>query len=188
LDQLAKQYPKLVSELVPTTVSLNVVLKVLQNLLRERIPVADLRSICEAMAAAASKSKDVSHLTAAVRQNLSRIIVQGIYGQDKELAVITLDPALEQLLLQSVMQSQKSGAEAGMLVDPGMIEKLQLSMRQIAERQAMAGKPAVFLVSAAIRELLVKVARHISSEIFVLAYEEIPSSKHVTVEGTIGHK
>lgn len=188
LDQLAKQYPKLVSELVPTTISLNVLLKVLQNLLRERIPVADLRSICEAMAAAASKSKDVPHLTSAVRQNLSRIIVQGIYGQDKELAVITLDPALEQLLLQSVMQSQKSGAEAGMLVDPGMIEKLQQSMRQIAERQSMAGKPAVFLVSATIRELLVKVARHISSEIFVLAYEEIPSSKHVTVEGTIGHK
>ncbi len=188
LDQLAKQYPKLVAELVPNTISLNVLLKVLQNLLRERIPVADLRSICEAIAAAAGKSKEIPYLTAAVRQNLSRIIVQGIYGQEKELAVITLDPALEQLLLQSVMQSQKSGAESGMLVDPGMIEKLQQSMRQIAERQAAVGKPAVFLVSSAIRELLVKVARHISSEIFVLAYEEIPSGKHVTVEGTIGNK
>jgi len=198
LDQLAKQSPKLVSELIPATLSLNVVLKVLQNLLRERIPVADMRSICEALAAAASKSKDVGHLTAVVRQALSRIIVQGIYGNERDLPVITLDPSLEQLLLQSVMQSQKSGgdgASAGaatqgghLLVDPGMIEKLQQSMRTIAERQAVAGKQAVFLVSAGIRELLAKIARHISAEVYVLAYEEIPSNKQVTVESTIGNK
>jgi len=192
LDQLAKQSPKLVSELVPTTVSLNVVLKVLQSLLRERIPVADMRSICEAMAAAAGKSKEVGYLTGAVRQSLSRIIVQGIFGNAQELAVITLDPSLEQLLLQSVMQSQKSGGDltaqgGGLLVDPGMIEKLQQSMRSIAERQSVAGKPAVFLVSSGIRDLLSKVARHISVELYVLAYEEIPSNKQVTVEGTIGN-
>jgi len=186
LDQLAKQSPKLVEELVPNTVSLNLLLKVLQSLLRERIPVADLRSICESLAAAAAKSKDLPHLCGSVRQTLSRTIVQSIYGAEQDLSVITLDPSLEQLLLQSVMQSQKTGTDAGMLVDPGMIEKLQQSMRQVAEQQAMQGKPTVFLVSAGIREMLAKIGRHISSEIFVLAYEEIPPNKQVTVEASVG--
>ena len=99
LDMLAKTSPKLVEELVPNTMGINVLLKVLQNLLRERVPIRDIRSIAEALAGTSIKSQDPAALTALARVALARQIVQGIIGNERNLPVITLEPTLEQLLL-----------------------------------------------------------------------------------------
>ena len=82
----------------------NVLLKVLQSLLSEQVPIRDMRTIAETLAAAGEKSQDSVTLTAATRIALNRVIVQSIYGERSELPVITLDSRLEQLLLRSVQQ------------------------------------------------------------------------------------
>jgi flagellar biosynthesis protein FlhA len=182
LDNLGKMAPKLVEDLVPNTVSLGTILKVLQNLLSEQIPIRDIRTIAETLADAAVSGQDPEYLTAAVRQALSRSIIQHINGLEEELPVITLDPALEQLLLQTV---QAAGAgEAGF--EPGLAEKLNSSLLEAAQRQEMAGQPAVLLAAPQLRSLLSRFARRSISNLHVLSYNEVPDSKQIKVVATVG--
>ncbi|EGH21704.1 flagellar biosynthesis protein FlhA, partial [Pseudomonas amygdali pv. mori str. 301020] len=102
MQLLAKSSPKLAEELVPGVLSLSSLLNVLQALLAEHVPVRDIRSIAEAIANNAGKSQDTAALVAAVRVGLSRAIVQSIVGVEPELPVITLEPRLEQILLNSL--------------------------------------------------------------------------------------
>ncbi len=186
LDMLAKTSPKLVEELVPNTVSLNVLLKVLQNLLRERVPVRDIRSIAEALAASGGKSQDPATLTALARVALSRQIVQNIVGAEKNIPVITLDPALEQLLLNTVQQAQKAGAEDSAFIEPSLGERLQQSLVKAAQKQEIAGKPLVLLVAAPLRMMLSRFVRHSIPDMRVLAYTEIPDNKQITIDASVG--
>ncbi len=186
LDMLAKTSPKLVEELVPNTVSLNMLLKVLQSLLRERVPIRDLRSIAEALAASGGKSQDPAALTALARVALSRQIVQNIVGAEQNIPVITLEPALEQLLLNTVQQAQKAGADDSAFVEPSLAERLQHSLVEAAQKQELAGKPLVLLVAAPLRFLLARFARHSVPDLRVLAYTEIPDNKQITIDATIG--
>src|SRR5690554_5183400 len=129
LDLLTKSSPKLVDELVPKKLSISALLKVLQNLLMEQVPLKDFRSIAEALAEAVNRTQDPLALTGAVRVALSRLIVQTINGSDPELAVITLDPSLEQMLLGAMQQGQ----DEGLVLEPGMAERLQRSLNETAQ-------------------------------------------------------
>ena len=102
LNRLAKSAPKLIEDLVPKLLPMSVVVKVLQYLLLERVPIRNLRTICETLAELAPKTQDPVALVAAVRVALGRSIVQNIGGLRQELPVITLDPALEQVLQDSM--------------------------------------------------------------------------------------
>ncbi len=185
MQLLAKSSPKLAEELVPGLVSLSTLLKVLQNLLQEQVPVRDIRTIAEAIANVAPKSQDPAAMVAAVRVALSRAIVQGIVGLEPELPVITLEPRLEQILLNS-MQKAGQGAEDGILLEPGMAEKLQRSLVDAAQRQEMLGKPAILLVAGPIRSMMSRFARLAVPTMNVLAYQEIPDNKQVTIVATVG--
>ncbi len=184
LDLQAKKSPKLVEELVPKKLSLSVLLKVLQNLLMEQVPLKDFRTIMESLAEAVNRTQDPLALTAAVRIALARLIVQTINGAAPELPVITLDPPLEQLLLSSMQQRQQG--EEGMVLEPGMAERLQKSLASAAQAQEMKGQASVLLVSAPIRPLLAKFVRYGEQLIHVLSYQEIPENKKVTIVATVG--
>lgn len=186
LDLLAEKSPKLVEELVPTTISINQLLKVLQSLLREQVPVRDMRTIAEALAAHGAKNMDTSTLTAVARAALARQIVQGIIGQDSNLPVITLDPSLEQLLLQSVQQAQKSGADDGAFIEPQLAEKLNNGLVEAARKQEMNGRPIVLLVAAPVRAMLSQFVRFNIPDMRVLAYNEVPDNKQITIEASVG--
>ena len=183
LDLLSEHSPKLAEQLVPESISLSGLLRVLQNLLAEKIPIRDLRTIAETITELGGANVDRDQLTAAVRAALGRMIVQNIYGNDANLDVITLDPDLERLLAQAKKQSGPDGMPS---IEPGMMESLQRSMREAAERQEVAGKPTVLVVSSAIRSLLARFFRMSRQFIHVLAYEEIPDNKQITVVSTIG--
>nr|WP_320136808.1 flagellar biosynthesis protein FlhA [uncultured Amphritea sp.] len=183
LDMLGKTSPKLVEELVPSKLSVSTLLKVLQNLLMEQVPVKDFRTITESLAEAVARTQDPQGLTAAVRISLSRMIVQNIVGNDEELPVITLDPQLEQLLLGSVQRGE--GGE-GMVIEPTMAERLQTSLAEIAQQQEIAGRASILLVAAPIRPLLAKFVRYGEHQISVLSYQEIPENKRVTIIATVG--
>ena len=187
LDRLAKVSPKLAEELVPNTLNLSQLLGVLQNLLSEGVPVRDMRSIAEALANTTTDSQDTAALTVQVRKVLRRLIIQSIYGNADDLSVITLEPALEQLLLKTVQQSkQQTGSADNMILEPSMTEKLQSSLFEAARNQEMAGHPAVLLVSAMLRPVLSNFVRSMADNLHVISYQEMPDNKQITIAATIG--
>ncbi len=182
LDRLAKSAPKLVEDLVPKTLPLGTVVKVLQNLLEEQVPLRDIRSIAETLAEHAPKSQEPGALTAAARNALGRFIVQNINGIDDEMEVITVNPNLEQLLHQAL----QTATDGGIGLEPGLAQSLQGSLIQAAQRQEAAGKPAILLVAQAIRPLLARFARHVAPALRVLAYSEVPDDKQVKIVAVVG--
>ncbi|MFO7602434.1 MAG: flagellar biosynthesis protein FlhA, partial [Gammaproteobacteria bacterium] len=184
LDMLARSAPKLVENLVPDTLTLGVVVKVLQNLLEESVPIRDIRTIAETLAEHGARSQDPDVLTAAVRIALGRSIVQQINGMAPELPVITLDPNLEQLLHQSI----QGGGEGGAGVEPGLAERLHNALLESAQAQEQAGQPAVLLVSAPVRTMLARFVRHTITTLHVLSYNEIPTDKQIRIVATVGQQ
>ncbi len=182
LDKLSKSAPKLVEDLVPKQLSLATVLKVLQSLLQEHIAIRDMRTIAETLAEHAPISQDAGVLTAAVRVALGRSIVQQISGMGAELSVLTLEPSLEQILHQTL----QGGAEGAGGLEPGLAENLHKSLIEETQRQEAAGRPAVLLVSQAVRTLLAHFVRHSIPGLHVLAFNEIPDNKQVKIMATVG--
>ncbi|UPG86921.1 flagellar biosynthesis protein FlhA [Luteibacter aegosomatis] len=182
LDRLAQQTPKLVEDLVPKRLSLGAIVKVLQNLLAERVPIRNFRGIVESLAEHAGQSQDPGVLAAAVRVTLGRQIVQEIAGLGTEVPVITLAPDLEQILLQSL----QGGGPAGAAVEPGLADRLQQSVADATRRQEAAGEPAVLLVSPALRPWLARFTRHVAQNLHVLAYNEVPDNRRVKLVTALG--
>ena len=189
LLSLLKQYnPKLAEELVPNTVPLSVLLKVLQNLLIEGVPLRDMRTIAESIMGVQPKTQDPMILTAAVRTSLSRLIIQTLADGVEEIPVLTLEPQLEKMLMQTVQQSQQSGIknEEALILEPQMAEQLQTSLRQSAEQQEAMGNTPILIVSAPIRPMLARFMRYGMVNMSVLSYQEVPDHKRITVVGVIG--
>jgi flagellar biosynthesis protein FlhA len=182
MDNLARQSPKLVENLVPKMLSLGSVLKVMQNLLREGIPIRDVRTIAESLAEQAGRSQDPGILTASVRESLSRSIIQKINGLANELPLIAMDPGLEQILQQSV----QGGDSGGFGLEPGLAERLQQSITDVARRQEMSGEPAILVTTPEIRPWLSRWLRSVVKGLHVLSYNEIPDNKQVRVVATVG--
>lgn len=188
LDILAKSSPKLAEELVPNKVSLGQLLAVLQRLLKEQVPLRDMRSIAEALVNSPVQPTDIQGLTAAARVGLSRMIVQSIFGNTSTLTVMTLEPALEQLLQRTVQQSQQQGQTADpLLLEPNLAEKLQKSLKDATQRREIQGQPSVVLVSSSIRYYLAQFIRGSVEHLFVLSYQEVPDNKDVQVVEVIGN-
>ena len=189
LLSLLKQYnPKLAEELVPNTIPLSVLLKVLQNLLIEGVPLRDMRTIAESIMGVQPKSQDPMILTAAVRTSLSRLIIQTLADGIEEIPVLTLEPQLEKMLMQTVQQSQQSGIknEEALILEPQMAEQLQNSLKQSAEQQEAMGNTPILIVSAPIRPMLARFMRYGMVNMSVLSYQEVPDHKRITVVGVIG--
>ncbi len=184
LDNLAKTAPKLVEDLVPQTLALGIVVKVLQNLLRENVSIRDIRTIAETLADYGAKSQDPDILTSAVRTSLGRSIVHEINGVEPEIAVITLDQELEQLLHKSLQTAGENGAG----IEPGLAEQMQQSLENSAQQMEIEGRPAVLLVSTFIRPWLARFVRHSVSGLHVLAYNEIPEDRQIKVVSTVGQR
>jgi flagellar biosynthesis protein FlhA len=189
LLSLLKQYnPKLAEELVPNTVPLSVLLKVLQNLLIEGVPLRDMRTISESIMGVQPKTQDPMILTAAVRTSLSRLIIQTLADGVDEIPVLTLEPQLEKMLMQTVQQSQQSGIknEEALILEPQMAEQLQASLRQSAEQQEAMGNTPILIVSAPIRPMLARFMRYGMVNMSVLSYQEVPDHKRISVVGVFG--
>ncbi|WP_082113079.1 flagellar biosynthesis protein FlhA [Pseudoxanthomonas suwonensis] len=179
LATLAKSAPKLAEDLTPKALPLSVVVRVLQNLLVERIPVRQLRKIAESLVEHGAHTQDPAVLTAAVRNTLGRFIFQEIAGTAPELPVFTLAAPLER-----VLQDSAQGA-AGAALEPGLAERLQQSLADCAGRQEARGEPAVVLVPATVRAALARLVRHSVPSLSVLAYTEVPEDKRLKLVGTI---
>lgn len=185
LNRLGKTAPKLIEDLVPKLLPMSVVVKVLQYLLLERVSIRNLRTVCEALAELAPKTQDPLALLAGVRVALGRSIVQNIGGLRQELPVITLDPALEQVL-QDSMTGAPGGGDGAPGFEPGLADRIQQSLSDSTRRQEAAGEPAVLLVAPKIRPWVARLMRHSSPTLSVLAYNEIPESRRIRVIAAVG--
>ncbi|HTU71491.1 MAG TPA: flagellar biosynthesis protein FlhA [Candidatus Baltobacteraceae bacterium] len=180
LDNVKSHYPVVVEELVPGLLTVGEVQRVLQNLLRERIPVRNLVMILETLADAARVSKDVDFLTEKVRAALARHI-SAEYAEDGLLSVITVDPRLESLLSEAV----RRGEDAFALLDPNTVSRIYTSLtRQIAVAQN-AGLQPIVLCSPSVRLALKRLTERAAPQLVVLSYSEIAPGLRVESIGQI---
>jgi flagellar biosynthesis protein FlhA len=181
LNTLGKSAPKLVEDLVPRVVPLSTLVRVLQGLLAERVPIRNMRTIIETIAEHAPKTPDAAVLQGQVRVALGRQIVQDIAGVNAELPVITLEPDLEKLL-----QGSLAGNAANPGLEPGLAERLQQRLAEASRRQEVAGEPSVLLVPPALRHTLARFTRSSVPNLHVLAWNEIPDNRKVRLVSAVG--
>lgn len=184
LDKLKESSPKLVSELIPDKLPLSVVVKVLQNLLEEKVSIKDLRTILETLTESAAKVQDPSLLTIQVRAALGRSIIQNLVGPEGELKVITLDPSLEQLLLQA----SQGSPEGQLAIEPGLAERLHNTLKEESQKVEMEGQAAVLLVAPQIRAQLARLFKFSLPSLNILAYSEVPENRQISVVANVGHR
>ena len=182
LTALGKTAPKLVEDLTPRLLPLGSVVRVLQGLLNERVPIRNMRTIVETLAEHAPRTQDPIQLQQLVRVALGRQIVQDIAGMATELPVITLEPDLEQLLSNSL----GGAAAATPGLEPGLAERMQRRLAEAAQRQEMTGEPAVLLVPPQLRQTLARFVRSVVPNMHVLAWNEIPDNRKVRLVTAVG--
>jgi len=182
LDMLSRTAPKLVEDLVPKILSLGQLLKVLQNLLAESVPIRDIRTIAETLAEYGTQSQDIGALTARARVAMSRAIVHQLVGSTDEIPVSVLDPGLEQILQQSIHPSD----EGGVGFEPGLAERLQQALIETAAQQETADQQSILLVAAGIRPWMSRFVKHSVPGMRVLSYNEVPDNRQIKVVATVG--
>lgn len=170
IDQFGKENPKVVEELIPNLLPLGGVVKVLCRLLRERVPIRDLRTILETLADFAPTTKDPDLLTESVRQSLARTITKQYQTADQTLPVIAVDPRLDQRLAAAIVQT----AEGSVLtLEPAFAQKMLLRISQASERAGMKGHSPVLLCSPVVRPHLRRLVERFIQNLAVLSSNEI---------------
>jgi flagellar biosynthesis protein FlhA len=175
LDNLAKAYPKVVDELIPTQISLGAVVRILKNLLRERVSIRDLRTILETVADYTTQSKDPDTLTEYARQNLSRTISTQYANAEGLVQVISLDPILDRRLTEAM---KPSGGEQGGL-PPSVLNQVITSVRQAIERVVSQGYQPILLCSQSIRSQLYRLVSPGVHALAVLSPNELDSKTKI---------
>jgi flagellar biosynthesis protein FlhA len=180
LDHVAKSAPNLVAGIVPKLISLGVLTQVLRALVSEQISIGDMRRILEALSGA--KTREIDDLVDTARIALAPIIVQRVCGPKDSLSVITLDSALEQIIIQN---ARTGGRESG-LIEPGLGRKLLESFQEQSKILAEKDKTLVVVTSPVLRRELSTLVRQAAPDALVLSYREIPENKRINVAAIIG--
>ncbi|WP_332674495.1 flagellar biosynthesis protein FlhA [Aromatoleum sp.] len=181
LDHIGKSAPKLVEDLVPALLQVATVQRVLQNLLDEGVNIRDMRTIIETLAENAPRTQDPLDLTSRVRQALGRSILQGLFPGNAEIQVMTLEPALERILMQAM-----GGGGDGGAIEPSLADGLLRHTAEVAQRQEDIGLPPVLLVPPQLRWLLSRFLRRAVPSLKVIANSEVPETRTIRVTSMVG--
>jgi flagellar biosynthesis protein FlhA len=177
LDGLAKEHPKVVEELIPHHMTLGGIQKVLQNLLREEVPIRDLLTIIETLADHAPHSKDNDELTENVRQALARTITSSFRGPEGLIPVMTVDPQIERLI--------RERAQEGITLEPQVAQRIMYAVQQAVETFGKRGLLPVFLTAASVRRHLRQLISHYLPQIAVLSHNEIAGGVKIQSLGVL---
>ncbi len=180
VEHVTKLAPKMIEDVVPKMVSIPALQKVLQLLLEEGVHIRDMRSIVESLAEHASTVTDPAELARRIRVHLAPSIVQQIYGPNKELDVIALEPDLERLVTQALTSPH------GAALDPGVADTLGRHAAESAKRQEDLGLPACLLVPDMIRAPMARLLKRAAPRLRVLAHSEIPETHSIRIGSVIG--
>ncbi|WP_256082026.1 flagellar biosynthesis protein FlhA [Massilia sp. YIM B04103] len=173
LQRVRQEQPGLVEELIPTVLSVSDLQKVLQNLLREKVSVRNLEVILETLADVARASKDLSYLTEAVRQRLGAAICQALLGEGGALSVLTLDPGIEQVLMQSVRTADMGST---LVVEPKYAEQLLSRLAAQSERMMKGNMLPVLLCSPELRRHIRSLSERVVPHLRILSMAEVPNT------------
>lgn len=182
LDAVREKNPAVVDELVPDLMSLTEVQKVLQNLLRESVPLRDIVTILEALGDGARMNKDTDFLTDHVRQNLARGICRRLLNQENKLQVITLHPNLEQMLADAVQATQLG---AYPVLEPKQARQVLDSIAETVEKSKARGYAPVLLCSPRLRLPLRRFIVRQLPTTAVLSMNEIIPEIDIEAVGTV---
>lgn len=181
IDNVRTTNPVIVDELVPKLLTLGEIQKVLANLLRESVSIRDMVTILETLADYAPITRDADMLTEYVRQALGRAISSNyLNGNSNE--VITLDPTLEQLILDSV---QRNEAGSYIAMDPTVSNKIVNSTASLSETMAQAGKQPIILASPVVRLYFKRLIGAAIPGLVVLSYNELDTNLEVNAVGMV---
>ena len=183
LDNLHKRAPKAVEELVPGVMSLGILQKVLQNLVRESVSVRDMLTIVETLADYGLATKDPDQLTEYVRSRMGRSIVKPFLTSDATLPIFTLSPAVEGLVQEAIRHTDHGSYLA---MEPGTAQSIISSINSNMERAAVSEGQPVLLVSPVTRPHLAQLLNRFLPTLPVISQAEIPSEIRLHSLATIG--
>ena len=170
IEQVRTRQPALIEELIPTTLGVPDLQRVLQNLLAERVSIANIDLIVEHLADLARQHRDPGELTEQLRQRLSYAICNQLRGDHHELAVLSLDPRIE----NQISAGLASGGVAGLPIEPGLAERLIRGLSTMAEAMHKEGRAPVLLCGGALRRHLKAFTRRSIPRLSVVSVDEIP--------------
>jgi flagellar biosynthesis protein FlhA len=180
LDAVAKNYPKIVDELVPVHLTLGGLQRVLQNLLRERVPINDLVTVLETLLDHAPSVKDVEVLTEFARQALARSISKQYASTDGSVHALSVDPRFERALLQTV--------EAVGVVSPDLVTKLLRSIEAAIKTKRFQGRAPILLCSPQVRRLIRRITERVLPSLVVLSTQELSPSIRLMSTGVLTYE
>ncbi len=182
IENVKEANDTLVSELVPKLLNVGEIQKVLQNLLAEGISIRDLVTIFETLADYAPTTHDTDVLTEYVRQSLKRAISNQYFNNNETTSVVTLDPNVEQVIMDSVKQTEQG---AYLALDPDYTNRLMTSLREETDKLEELGRTPIIITSPIVRMYLKKLTQEQFRNLHVLSYNEIDSDVELQSVGMV---
>jgi flagellar biosynthesis protein FlhA len=182
IENFKKSYPKVVEELIPDAMSLGSVVRVLQNLLKEQVSIRDLLTIFETLADEASRTKDPEVLTESVRRALSRGITSKYASEDGQVPVITLDRNLEELISNSLIQTEQG---TQLVMDPHSAQYLISQIARTIESHPEIAAQPILMTSPTARRHIYKLVSRFIPQLVVLSHNELSNEVRVSSVGTV---
>jgi flagellar biosynthesis protein FlhA len=182
LDNFKQDYPKIVDDLIPEILNLGTVLKVLQNLLREAVPVRDLRTILESLAEHGTMIKDADSLTEMAREGLYRTITEKVKSDQGDIPLFTLDRGIEESLAQNIIQTEK-GQELSL--DPKLTQTILASLNERIEEATNMGEKMIVLCSPVVRRHFKRLTEKFIPNLIVVSHNELSPEVNIRSLGTV---
>ena len=182
VDNLKETNPVLIDELTPKLLGLGDIQKVLQNLLKEGISIRDLLTIFESLADHAQTTRDTDILTEYVRQSLKRAISGKYFMPNETTSVVTLDPKLEQEMMNSIKQTENGSYIA---MDPEKVKKIMNNVETEVGKLEQLGKAPILLTSPIVRMYFKKLSEDYFADLIVISYNEIESNVELQSVGMV---
>ncbi|CAI3207879.1 Flagellar export protein component [Clostridium neonatale] len=182
IDNIKEKYSAVVEELIPDLMTIGEIQKILQNLLREKVPIKDIVTILESLADNSRNTRDLELLTEYVRFALARTICNQIVDENKTINVITLSPNIEEIISSNI---QKSVQGSFPTVDPETTTKILTSIRNTVDSVYFYNNQPVILVSPNIRAVFRKLIEMVFPHIMVISLNEVPNDVQINSEGVV---
>ena len=182
VDSVKEKYSAVVEELIPDLLTIGELQKVLQNLLKERVPIKDMVTIMESLADNSRTTKDIEILTEYVRFALARTICNPLIDDGRAISVITLEPKIEEIIGNNIQKSMQGSFPA---VDPDTTGKILNSIKNSLDNVFFYDNQPIILVSPKIRPAFRKLIEMVFPMVNVLSLNEIPNDVEIKTEGVV---
>ena len=182
VDNAKEKYSAVVEELIPDLLTIGELQKVLQNLLKEKVPIKDIVTIMESLADNSKNTRDLETLTEYVRFSLARTICNQVVNESRAITVVTLDPSIEEVIANN---TQKSVQGSFPTVDPDTTTRILTGIKNTVESVYFYNNQPIILVSPNIRAVFRKLIEMVFPHIMVISLNEVPNDVQINSEGVV---